>query len=63
MSVCLQQATDFHAKIVYLSTLHLYLQKMLAIIIKEFKVQLLSYVDLIFHQGYYVSGKISSLQL
>lgn len=27
MSVCLQQATDFHDKILHLSTLHLYLQK------------------------------------
>lgn len=49
MSVCLQQARDFNAKNLYVSTLHLYLKKMLPTILKEFKVQLLRYVELIFH--------------
>lgn len=48
MSVCLQQATDFYAKGLYLSHLYLYLQKILAIILKEFKVKLISFVKLIF---------------
>jgi len=59
----LQQATDFCTNNLYFSILHLYLQKMLAIILKEFKVQPLRYVELNFCQNYYVLVKNFSLQL
>lgn len=58
-----KKATYFHAEKLYLSSSHLYLQNMLAMVFKELKVLLLRNVELIFCQDYYTSGKIFSLWL